>query len=67
MNFLQLREPAAQTPPGGLANGSVGPTQTFPAGDGDNVSVSFQTGDDVASGCVVIGLASPVPANFCTQ
>ena len=49
------------------ADGSVGPSQAFPAGDGDNVSVSFQTADEVVSACVVIGTASPVPANFCTQ
>jgi len=49
------------------ADGSVGPTQPFPAGDGDNVSVSFQTADDVVAACVVIRANSPIPANFCTQ
>lgn len=47
-------------------DGSVGPTMPFPAGDGDNVVVTFQTDDDATSTCVVIGTASPVPNNFCT-
>jgi hypothetical protein len=48
------------------ADGSVGPTQPFPAGDGDNVVVTFQTADDASSTCVVIRSTSPVPSNFCT-
>ena len=48
------------------ADGSVGPTQPFPAGDGDNITVTFQTSDEVTSSCVVISAASPVPSNFCT-
>jgi len=48
-------------------DGSVGPTQPFPAGDGDNVNVTFQTGDDVVATCVVITAASAVPSNFCSQ
>ena len=48
------------------ADGSVGPTQPFPAGDGDNITVTFQTGDEVTSSCVVISVGSPVPSNFCT-
>lgn len=48
-------------------DGSVGPTQPFPAGDGDNVNVTFQTGDDSVSTCVVITTASAVPSNFCSQ
>lgn len=47
-------------------DGSVGPTQPFAAGDGDNVVVTFQTADDASSACVVIQAASPVPGNFCT-
>ena len=48
------------------ADGSVGPTQPFPAGDGDNVVVTFQADDDIVSSCVVITAAAPVPSNFCT-
>ncbi len=48
------------------ADGSVGPTQPFPAGDGDNITVTFQTSEEVTSSCVVISAASPVPSNFCT-
>jgi hypothetical protein len=48
------------------ADGSVGPTMPFPAGDGDNIVVTFQTSDDASSTCVVITAASPVPSNFCT-
>lgn len=47
-------------------DGSVGPTQPFPAGDGDNIVVTFQTGDDASATCVVITTASPIPSNFCT-
>jgi hypothetical protein len=49
------------------ADGSVGPTLPFPAGDGDNVVVTFQTDEDVVSTCVVITTASPIPSNFCTM
>ena len=47
-------------------DGSVGPTQPFPAGDGDNITVTFQTSDDASATCVVITAASPIPSNFCT-
>ncbi len=48
------------------ADGSVGPTEPFPAGDGDNVTVTFQTSDDASASCVVIRVDSPIPSNFCT-
>jgi hypothetical protein len=48
-------------------DGSVGPTLPFPAQDGDNIIVSFETAQDVTSSCVVITTASPVPSNFCSQ
>ncbi|HVV85191.1 MAG TPA: hypothetical protein VHE35_19150 [Kofleriaceae bacterium] len=46
-------------------DGSVGPSLPFPAGDGDNLVITFQAGEESSATCIVISAASPVPSNFC--
>ena len=41
------------------ADGSVGPTQPFAAGLGDNVSITFETDEVSASRCVVVRDGTP--------
>lgn len=49
------------------ADGSVGPTQPFPAGLGDNVSITFETDEVSASRCVVVRDGTPSPFDYCTR
>lgn len=49
------------------ADGSVGPTQPFPAAAGDNVAVTFETPDTVVSTCVVVREGVPSIGEYCTQ
>lgn len=44
-------------------DGSVGPTDPFPAGVGDQVAVTFETADSIAGTCVRIN--SDGTAGFC--
>ncbi len=49
------------------ADGSVGPTQPFPAGLGDNVAITFETDEVSASRCVVVRDGAPSPFDYCTR
>lgn len=49
------------------ADGSVGPTQTFPASLGDNVSITFETDEVKTSRCVVVRDGTPSAVEYCTR
>lgn len=49
------------------ADGSVGPTEPFPASLGDNVAITFETDEVSASRCVVVREGAPSAFDYCTR
>lgn len=49
------------------ADGSVGPSQPFPADLGDNISITFETDDVSANRCVVVREGAPSAFDYCTR
>ena len=47
------------------ADGSIGPTQPFPADANDNVVVTVQLGDQTVSTCIVLREGTQDPTTYC--